>query len=163
MAHLDGCQFMHPHERLVRDFYAAFARRDAEGMVRCYHPDVLFSDAVFPRLRGEEAGDMWRMLLERADDLAVTLEEATGDDDGARARWTARYTFGRTGRPVVNRVEAMFGFRDGLISRHYDRFSFYGWARQALGPAGAALGWFGPFKWKVRTDARRALERYRMR
>jgi len=173
MAHLDGRQFpdrevylpetMHPHETLVREFYAAFARHDAEAMARCYHPDVLFSDAVFLRLQGEEAADMWRMLLARATDLAVTLESASGDAQGARASWTARYTFSRTGRPVVNRVEAMFGFRDGLISRHYDRFSFYGWARQALGPVGAALGWFGPFKWKVRVDARRALERYRMR
>ena len=154
---------MHPHESLVRGFYAAFARRDAEAMVRCYHPEVFFSDAVFPRLRGEEAGDMWRMLLERATDLAVTLDSASGGADGARATWTARYTFSRTGRPVVNRVEAMFAFRDGLISRHYDRFSFHRWASQALGPVGAALGWFGPFKWKVRTDARRALERYRMR
>ena len=167
MAHLDGRQFpgkaMHPHETLVREFYAAFARRDAEAMVRCYHPDVLFSDPVFQRLRGEEAGDMWRMLLGRAADLTVTLEGASGDADGARASWTARYTFSRTGRPVVNRVDAMFGFRDGLISRHYDRFSFYAWARQALGMPGTLLGWLGPFKWKVRTDARRALERYRMR
>ena len=154
---------MHPHESLIRAFYEAFARRDAEGMARCYHPEVFFSDPVFAGLRGEDAGDMWRMLLARAGDLAVTLEEATGDAAGGRATWTARYTFSRTGRPVVNRVEAMFGFRDGLISRHYDRFSFYRWASQALGPVGAALGWFGPFKWKVRTDAKRALERYRMR
>ena len=154
---------MHPHESLVRDFYAAFARRDAEAMARCYHPDVFFSDPVFPRLRGEEAGDMWRMLLERANDLSVTLDEAAGDGDGATARWTARYTFSRTGRPVVNPVKAMFGFRDGLISRHYDHFSFHRWAAQALGPLGAVLGWFAPLKWKVRADARRALERYRMR
>ena len=154
---------MHPHESLIREFYAAFARRDAEGMARCYHPEVFFTDPVFPQLRGEEAGDMWRMLLSRAADLEVTLEEASADAGGGRARWSARYTFSRTGRPVVNRIEAMFAFRDGLISRHYDRFSFYCWASQAFGPVDAAIGWFGPFKWKVRTDARRALERYRMR
>ena len=154
---------MHPHESLVRAFYAAFARRDAEAMARCYHPDVLFSDPVFPRLRGQDASDMWRMLLARAHDLQVTLDEASGDEDGARARWTARYTFARTGRPVVNHVRAMFGFRDGLISRHYDHFSFPRWSRQALGPAGLLLGWFGPLKWKVRHDARRALERFQDR
>ena len=60
---------MHPHEALVREFYARFAARDAEGMAACYHPDVAFSDPVFPMLRGEEAGDMWRMLLARAADL----------------------------------------------------------------------------------------------
>jgi len=152
---------IHPHESRLREFYAAFARRDAEGMARCYHPDVFFSDAVFPRLRGAEAGDMWRMLLSRATDLEVTLEEASADGDGGFARWTARYTFGRTGRPVVNRVRAMFAFREGLIVRHYDSFSFWRWAAQALGPAGRLLGWFAPLKWKVRREAARGLERFR--
>jgi uncharacterized protein len=152
---------MHPDEILVREFYARFAARDAEGMARCYHPEVFFSDPVFPRLRGEEAADMWRMLLARATDLQVTLDEAAADSDGGRARWTARYTFSRTGRPVVNRVAALFAFRDGLIVRHHDSFSFWRWASQALGPVGAALGWFAPLKWKVRKDAANGLERYR--
>lgn len=152
---------MHSHETRLREFYGAFARRDAEGMARCYHPEVFFSDAVFPRLKGPEAADMWRMLLSRAADLEVTLEEASADDEGGRARWTARYTFSRTGRPVVNRVSALFAFRDGLIVRHYDSFSFWRWAAQALGPVGGALGWFAPLKWKVRRDAARALERFR--
>jgi ketosteroid isomerase-like protein len=152
---------MHPHESRLREFYAAFARRDAEAMARCYHPEVFFSDAVFTRLKGAEAADMWRMLLSRAADLEVTLEEASADAEGGRARWTARYTFSRTGRPVVNRVAALFAFRDGLIVRHYDSFSFWRWAAQALGPLGAVLGWFAPLKWKVRRDAARALERFR--
>ena len=152
---------MHPHESLVREFYAAFARRDAEAMARCYAPEVFFSDPVFPSLRGEEAGDMWRMLLSRAADLEVKLDEASADGDGGHARWTARYTFSRTGRPVVNRVSAMFAFRDGKIVRHFDSFSFYRWASQALGPMGLALGWFAPLKWKVRKDAAKGLEKFR--
>ena len=154
---------MHPHESLVREFYARFAARDAEGMARCYHPEVAFSDPVFPMLRGAEADDMWRMLLSRATDLAVTLDEAGAGDDAGTARWTARYTFSRTGRPVVNHVAAMFAFRDGLIVRHYDRFSFWRWASQALGPAGSLLGWFAPLKWKVRKDAARGLAQFRAR
>jgi ketosteroid isomerase-like protein len=154
---------MHPHEALIREFYAAFARRDAEGMARCYHPDVFFSDTVFPSLRGDEAGDMWRMLVSRATDLEVTLDEASADADGGRAKWTARYTFTRTGRKVVNRICAMFAFRDGLICRHYDSFPFWPWAAQALGPAGKLLGWFPPLKWKVRRQAAKGLEAFRER
>ena len=126
---------MHPNETRIREFYAAFARRDAEGMARCYHADIFFSDAVFPRLRGPAAADRWRMLLSRA--------------------------FGRTGRRVVNHVEAMFAFRDGLIVRHYDRFPFWAWAAQALGPTGKLLGWFALLKWKVRRQAAESLERFR--
>ena len=154
---------MHPHETLVRAFYDAFARRDAEAMARCYHPDVFFTDPVFPRLHGAEAADIWRMLLARATDLQVTLDEASADEAEGHARWTARYTFTRTGRPVVNRVEAMFAFRDGLIVRHYDRFSFWRWASQALGPVGKALGWSPPIHWKVRKDAAAALAKFRAR
>jgi ketosteroid isomerase-like protein len=152
---------MHAHESLLREFYACFAARDAEGMARCYHADIFFSDPVFPALRGAEAGDMWRMLLSRAADLAVTLDEARGDAEGGEARWTARYTFTRTGRPVVNRVHGLFAFRDGLIVRHHDSFSFWRWASQALGPTGAVLGWTPMIRWKVRKDAAAALEKFR--
>ncbi len=152
---------VHPHETLLREFYAGFAARDAERMARCYHPDVAFSDPVFPMLRGEEAGDMWRMLLSRAHDLEATLEEAQADAEGGVARCTARYTFTRTGRPVVNQIRGMFAFREGLIVRHYDSFPFWRWASQALGPMGAALGWLPPLRWKVRKDGARAFASYR--
>jgi ketosteroid isomerase-like protein len=154
---------VHPHEILIRDFYAAFARRDAEAMSRCYHDEVFFSDTVFPKLHGEEARDMWRMLVSRATDLEITLEEASADADGGRARWTARYTFSKTGRPVVNRIEAMFAFREGRIVRHYDRFPFWRWASQALGPFGRMLGWLAPVKWMVRRQAASQLDRFRLK
>ena len=154
---------MHPHEALIREFYDAFARRDAEAMAACYDPGIFFSDPVFPKLQGDEAGDMWRMLLSRAADLQVTLDSASANADEGRAEWTARYTFSKTGRPVVNHVNAMFAFRNGKISRHYDRFSFYRWASQALGPMGRALGWLAPLKWKVRKEAAKGLEKFRER
>src|SRR5450631_4074539 len=84
---------MHPHEALVREFYARFAARDAEGMAACYHPDVAFSDPVFPMLHGEEAADMWRMRLSRGAHraplrplllLAVGLAGAGPGGQGAR-------------------------------------------------------------------------------
>ena len=104
---------------------------------------------------------MWRMLVARAADLEIVLDEASADGEGGRARWTARYTFGRTGRRVVNRVEALFAFRDGRIVRHFDRFSFWRWSAQALGPLGRFLGWFAPVKWMVRRQAAKQLDRYR--
>ena len=106
---------------------------------------------------------MWRMLLSRASDLVVTLDSARADDDGGRAQWTARYTFSKTGRKVVNVIRALFAFRDGRIVRHHDSFSFWRWASQALGPAGARAGLAAPLKWKVRKDAARSLEKYRDR
>lgn len=151
---------MHPNAALIERFYAAFAARDAAGMRACYHPDVVFSDPVFGELRGAEAGAMWTMLLERGKDLQVTVSGIEADDLRGRAHWDARYTFSQTRRPVLNRIDAEFEFRDGLISRHTDRFDFWKWARQALGPAGLVLGWSPILRNKVRATARAGLEKY---
>jgi hypothetical protein len=61
---------------------------------------------------------------------------------------------------VVNRIDAEFVFRDGLIVRHTDTFNFWAWARQALGPAGLLLGWTPMLQKKVRDTARAGLAKY---
>lgn len=151
---------MHPHAALIERFYAAFAARDAAGMQACYHPEVVFSDPAFGELRGAEAGAMWAMLVARGKDLHVTASRVEADDRRGSAHWDARYTFGQTGRPVLNRIDAEFEFRDGLIVRHTDRFGFWTWARQALGPAGLLLGWTPLLRNRVRSTARAGLETY---
>lgn len=148
---------MHVNETLIRNFYAAFASQDADAMTACYHPEVVFTDPAFPNLRGVEAGAMWHMLLSRGKDLKITLIDASADASGGRAVWEAHYTFSKTGRPVVNRIDALFAFRDGLIVRHIDQFPFWRWAKQALGTPGLLLGWSWPFKAMVRKQAATAL------
>ncbi|MBK7078367.1 MAG: nuclear transport factor 2 family protein [Myxococcales bacterium] len=143
----------HPNAALIDRFYQAFGRRDALAMAACYHADVEFTDPVFPRLRGAEAGKMWSMLCARGKDLRVEHSAVSADDATGRAHWDAYYTFSGTGRKVVNRIDARFEFKDGLIVRHVDQFSFYRWARQALGPVGLALGWTPLVRGKVRRQA----------
>jgi ketosteroid isomerase-like protein len=150
----------HPNAELIERFYGAFTRKDGDAMAACYTPDVRFSDPVFGELRGAEAGDMWRMLTARAQDLVVTLAEHEATDDRGTAHWLADYTF-RTGRKVHNDIRAEFRFRDGLIAEHDDRFSFHAWARQALGPVGLLLGWTPPLHAKVSREARAGLEEFR--
>ena len=149
---------MHPHADLIDHFYHALARRDAEGMVACYHPEIEFSDPVFPLLKGEQAGRMWRMLCERGKDLRVEHREVEANETSGRAHWEAWYTFSATGRQVHNIIAAEFLFRDGKIARHRDSFSFYQWARQSLGTTGWLLGWSGLLRRKVRGQAARNLE-----
>ena len=143
----------HPNAALIDRFYQAFARRDAATMAACYHADVVFSDPVFPELRGAEAGRMWAMLCERGKDLQIEHAAVDADDRAGRAHWDARYTFSATGRKVLNKIDARFEFKDGLIVRHVDDFPFYRWARQALGPVGAVLGWTPLVRGKVRRQA----------
>jgi ketosteroid isomerase-like protein len=154
---------MHPNEIVIRDFYAAFAARDAVGMARCYHPDIVFSDPAFRLLRGAEATAMWSMLVTRGKDLEITLLSASADADGGRALWEAHYTFSQTGRKVVNHIDAVFAFRDGKIVRHIDRFPFWRWSSQALGPMGLLLGWSWPLKALVRKKAQQSLDAWMAR
>lgn len=154
---------MHTHAQLISKFYAAFQERDAETMAACYHPEVHFSDPVFPSLKGAEAGDMWRMLCERGADLQIDFRDVAADDASGRAHWDARYTFSATGRKVLNKVDAEFEFKDGKIIRHRDHFSFTQWAGQALGLTGRLLGWTPLVKNKVRRTAAKGLEVFRAR
>ena len=145
----------HPNAQLITDFYAAFAKRDAEGMIACYAKDVAFSDAVFTSLRGEEVFSMWRMLAERAKDLRVEVSGIEGDDATGRAHWDAHYTFSATGNHVLNRIDARFTFEDGKIVRHVDTFDLWKWAGMALGLKGKLLGWLPPVQAGIRKKAYR--------
>ena len=153
---------MHANAALIDRFYAAFARRDWQAMAACYHPEVHFRDEAFD-LRGADAGMMWRMLCTNGRDLELTWRDVSADDQQGRAHWDARYTFGATGRKVLNRIDASFGFREGLIVRHVDRFDFWAWSRQALGAPGLLLGWTPFLRAKVRAAAAKNLAAFARR
>lgn len=148
---------MDTSESLIRTFYGAFAARDAAGMGQCYADDARFHDPVFGDLDAEQARAMWRMLLERGEDLEVRLVRVEADGERASAGWEADYTFRATGRMVHNVVEATFRFREGRIVEHRDRFSLWRWTRMALGIKGTLLGWTPLVQGKVRSTAAKGL------
>ena len=148
------------NEQTLRDFYAAFARRDGDAMAAVYAPDATFSDPAFPGLTGSEPGAMWRMLTGRSTDLEVELRAVAADETTGSAHWVARYTFGQTGRKVLNDVRSTFRFADGLVVAQVDDFDFRRWAGQALGLPGKALGGLGFFQRQVQAKARAGLDAY---
>lgn len=153
---------MQKHEALIRDFYDAFARQDAEAMAACYHPEVQFEDPAFSKLKGSEAGDMWRMLIQRAKgNLKISHSGVEADEKKGRAKWEAHYPFGKAQRPVHNKISAEFEFKDGLIYRHKDTFNLWRWSRQALGTTGLLLGWSPIVRNKVQATSRGLLKEYR--
>jgi uncharacterized protein len=145
---------------LIERFYTAFDAHDGAAMAACYAPSASFSDPVFPDLEGSEPGAMWRMLTGQSKDLRVELLAHDAEDDRGAAEWRATYTFTRTGRPVVNNVNASFRFADGLIVEHRDDFDLHAWARQALGMTGLLLGWTPMVRNGVRKQARASLDEF---
>jgi len=148
------------HVQLIERFYKAFNDGDADGMVACYTTDVHFSDPVFPDLRAQRAGAMWRMLTSSPGELRVELLEHEADETTGSAHWKAHYNFSETGRPVINDIQAKFTFKDGLIAEHHDDFNFFTWSKQALGPVGYLLGWTPIVKGAVRKKAAGMLEKF---
>jgi len=148
---------MNLNEQLIHDFYTAFQQRDGDKMASFYDSQAVFTDPAFGTLHGAEVGAMWRMLCARGRDLRVAFDRISAQGDEGRAHWEAWYTFSSSGRPVHNVIEASFKFRAGRILEHHDRFNFWRWSAQALGPLGIFAGWLPPVQNTVTRRARRGL------
>ena len=149
------------NDQLIRNFYEAFARHDADAMVSTYHDRIEFSDPAFGTLKGDDAKNMWKMLIERSKgNLKIDFSNVSADDEKGSADWTADYPFSKTGRQVHNEIHAEFEFKDGKIFRHRDDFDFWKWSKQALGISGFLLGWSSVLQNKVRQTARKSLSEY---
>jgi ketosteroid isomerase-like protein len=151
---------MHPNEQLIHRFYSAFAQRDWKTMQACYHDDVLFNDAAFTNLKGKQAKAMWHMLAENAKDFSLEFNQVKANETTGSCHWEARYKFSKTGRSVLNKIDASFEFKDGLIYRHTDSFDFWRWSRMALGTIGLLLGWSGFLQNKVKATAMGSLKKF---
>ena len=154
---------MTTNEQLITKFYTCFQNKDYLGMQDCYADHAKFSDAVFTDLDGEQVKAMWEMLIKNGKDLKVIFNNVKGDAAGGSAEWTAWYTFSRTGKKVINRINARFEIENGKIVKHTDSFNFYKWARQAFGFTGLLIGWTPFFQNKVRTTAMESLTKFMYR
>ncbi len=153
----------------IERFYAAFEQLDDATMQACYAADARFDDEAFSLQGAPQIGGMWRMLCTATRDKGRshwqlhTRDIQAGDTSGS-AHWDAHYLFSASGRKVLNRIDASFEFdAQGLITRHRDRFDFWGWSRQALGVPGLLLGWTPWFRKQVRAQAAGNLQRFMAR
>ena len=149
---------MQNHATIER-LYGSLAMLDADTMAACYAPDALFDDEVFSLRGAAQIGGMWKMLSEAtrakgADVWRVTWRDVRADATQGSAHWDAHYRFSSTGRIVDNAIDSRFDFTpEGLIAQQRDRFDFWAWSRQALGPPGLLLGWSPMLRKKVRATA----------
>jgi uncharacterized protein len=150
---------MQANEDIIKRFYSAFQKLDYQTMNDCYSEDIVFSDPVFLVLKGNEVKAMWEMLCKNAKDFSLTFSDLELlDEEYATCRWTATYTFSKTGRKVVNNIKAYMKFYDGKIIEHSDAFRLSTWISQALGWKGVLFGWSGFMKRAVQKNARKSLD-----
>ena len=146
------------NKALIESFYTAFQNKDGEAMAQSYAEEATFHDPVFEDLKGVEIGAMWKMLLERSTDLKIEFSDVQADENTGSAKWVATYPFSKTGRTIVNNIQANFKFENGKIKDHKDSFSSWKWARMALGPTGLFMGWSGAVQGKIRKEAQGGLK-----
>jgi hypothetical protein len=148
---------------VAEQFYDAFMVRDHYTMGLLYAENATFSDPVFPLLNVHGARTMWAMLLSRAEDLGIEVNILEDGPSRARVQWVARYTFGATGRRLVNRISTEMAIANGRIVRQVDRFDLWRWARQALGVRGLLLGWTPMVQNEIRKQAAHSLREFARR
>ncbi len=148
------------NKQLIEKFYSSFAKADPEGMVNCYADDVAFEDPAFGRLQGQDAKNMWRMLVSPNIKIDIAFDHVEANAQTGSANWQATYTFSQTGRKVVNKISASFEFKHGKIIKHIDHFNMWKWAGMALGFKGYLLGWTSFLQGKVRQQALKRLKSF---
>jgi ketosteroid isomerase-like protein len=149
------------NSELITKFYTSFANADAEGMVACYHNDIQFEDPAFGPLKGDDAKNMWRMLIKNSKGGSkITFSDVEANDKTGSANWVAEYNFSQTGRHVINKISATYEFKDGLIIKHTDVFDMWAWSKQALGLKGYLLGWSDFLKGKIQQQTNSLLKKF---
>lgn len=146
---------------LIQKFYASFSNGDANGMISCYHSNIVFTDPAFGTLKGAKAKSMWQMLLSRSKGgLHITYSDIKATENMGSAKWQAKYTYGPKNRKVVNTITASFTFLDGKILEHTDTFNLWNWSKQALGLIGLILGWTPFMKRKIQAKTNNLLNSF---
>ena len=151
---------MNENQQLITTFYTCFKNKDYKGMQECYADNATFNDAVFKNLNTAQVKAMWQMLISTAKDFHIDFSDVSANDNTGKAHWDAYYTFSRTGNKVVNRIDAIFEIENGKIVKHTDNFSFYKWAKQALGTTGLLLGWTDVIKNKIQETGMQNLDKF---
>lgn len=149
------------NEQLITQFYQSFADGNVEGMLECYHDDIVFEDPAFGVLKGESAKDMWRMLLQRSKGaIKIDFSDVQANANQGSAKWRAEYPYGPQKRKVINKISAQFEIKDGKIIKHTDTFDLWRWTQQALGLSGYLLGWTGFMQGKIRAKTNGLLKKF---
>lgn len=151
---------MDANQQLIETFFNCFKNKDYKGMQACYAENAVFSDPVFKNLSAAEVKAMWQMLISTSKDLNIEFSNVLANNDIVTASWVAHYTFSKTGKKVVNKINSHFEIENGKIVKHLDNFNFYTWARQALGATGFFLGWTDVIKIKIQETAKKNLTKF---
>lgn len=147
------------NHQLLHTFFTAFAKKDLDTMLACYHKNVVYDDVGFGKQKGKNAKAVWRFLIQTVGKKSViTFSNIQTSATTGQANWAVTYYFGK--RKITNNITAIFRFQDGKIIYHKDKYSLWKWSRQAFGSVGYLVGWSPVFRGLIRWQMQRSLRKF---
>lgn len=113
---------------IVREFEAAFNRRDVEALVACFTPAGSYVDNFFGRHAGHaELRAMFARMFHEGDDYRWTMEAIVETPARAAAEWTFGYVVSAAiprsaGRRVRFTGMSFFDLEGGRIAAYREQF-----------------------------------------
>jgi len=113
---------------IVREFEAAFNRRDVEALVACFTPAGSYVDNFFGRHAGHaELRAMFARMFHEGTDYRWTMDAIVETEARAAAEWTFGYVVSEAvprsaGRRVRFRGMSLFELQDGKIAAYREQF-----------------------------------------
>jgi hypothetical protein len=141
---------------VVERFFLAYSKADPVLMSACLHPQISYSDPLFPDLRGVRVGLRWHWQLRHATDFKLQKQIIFLDERKAQLKLDIAYLWHR--RAVHHQVLSTLTIWDDMIVRHVDEYPYWQYAKQAQGLAGYVFGGFGWAQSVVQRRAAAAVE-----
>jgi hypothetical protein len=141
---------------VVERFFSAYANADPVAMSACLHPQISYSDPLFPDLRGVRVGLRWHWQLRHATEFKLQKQIMFMDERKAQLKLDVAYLW--HGRAVHHEVLSTLTIWDDLIVRQIDEYPYWPYAKQAYGVAGHLLGGLGWAQSVVQRRAAAAVE-----
>ena len=150
---------MHPNQAAVQMFLKAQESKDPVRLGHALQMDSVLQEPLAGELEGIHVFAWWQMLW-RFRNHGVTIVSSEASPTQGSAVWKMGYTHPATRRALIVTVKSEFEFKLNKISMQRDRYSVYGFLKQAMGTQGTLLGWLPPLHWVLRSAARERLDEF---
>ena len=113
---------------VVKDFEAAFNRRDIDGLVACFTADATYADTFYgPHAGAAALRAMFVRMFREGREYVWTMERVVESGEVAAAEWSFRYVVTdavprSAGRRVRFHGMSVFELRDGRIAAYRETF-----------------------------------------
>ena len=108
------------NDRMVRDFLAAWERRDTEHIMSCWADDGVYHAISIPPIAGRVAFREFVVRFERVPGGRLEIRHQVASDDVVMNERTDHITF--RGKQLVVPICAVFEIRDGRIAAWREYF-----------------------------------------